>query len=107
MSFVTNLTAVQMRCILYLLLALVVADGILSNFLVSQDMGYELNPFLKGLVGGESLLLLKVCGTMLAATLLWGIYKRAPKAAIICSLSFAVLYTAILYWNTFAFLLAV
>lgn len=100
-------TAVQMRFILYLLLALVVADGILSNFLVSQGMGYELNPFLKGLVGSESLLLLKVCGAILALSLLWVIYKRAPKAAVICSLSFVVLYTAILYWNTFAFLLAV
>ena len=50
------ITASQMRYMLYLLLALVVADGILSNFLVLQNMGFELNPFLKGLVGGEYLL---------------------------------------------------
>lgn len=96
-----------MRYMLYLLLALVVADGILSNFLVLQNMGYELNPFLKGLVDGEYLLTLKACGALLAVVMLWGIYKRLPRAAAICSLSFVVLYTAILYWNTFAFLLAV
>lgn len=103
----TILTAVRMRYILYLLLALVVADGILSNFLVIQNMGYELNPFLKDLVGGEYLLALKVCGALLAAVMLWSMYKRAPNTAAICSLGFVVFYTAILYWNTFAFLLAV
>jgi hypothetical protein len=107
MSIISSITAVQMRYMLYLLLALVVADGILSNFLVSQDMGYELNPFLKDLVGGEYLLMLKACGALLAGAMLWGIYRRRPKAAAICSLSFIVLYTVILYWNTFAFLLAV
>lgn len=101
------ITAVQMRYILYLLLALVVADGILSNFLVLQNMGFELNPFLKDLVGGEYLLPLKACGALLAMVMLWGVYKRAPKIAITCSLSFVVFYTAILYWNTFAFLMAV
>ncbi len=96
-----------MRYMLYLLLALVVADGILSNFLVLQNMGFELNPFLKDLVGGEYLLSLKAYGALLAVVMLWGIYKKLPKIAVICNLSFVVFYTAILYWNTFAFLLAV
>ena len=107
MNIISNITASQMRYILYLLLALVVADGILSNFLILQNMGFELNPFLKDLVGGGYLLPLKVCGALLAMVMLWGIYKRAPKTAAICSLSFVVFYTAILYWNTFAFLMAV
>lgn len=101
------LTAVQMRYMLYLLLALVVADGIFSNFLVLQNMGVELNPFLKDLVGSEYLLPLKACGALLAVVMLWGIYKRTPRAAVTCSLCFVVFYTAILYWNTFAFLTAV
>jgi len=97
----------QMRFMLYLLLALVVADGILSNFLILQNLGFELNPFLKDLVGGEYLLPLKACGALLAVAMLWSVYKRTPKIAVICSLSFVVFYTTILYWNTFAFLLAV
>jgi len=101
------LTDSQMRYMLYLLLGLVVADGILSNFLVLQNMGFELNPFLKDLVGGEYLLSLKACGALLAIAMLWGIYQRLPRVAVICSLSFVVFYTAVLYWNTFAFLLAV
>ena len=107
MSIISNITASQMRYILYLLLALVVADGILSNFLVLQNMGVELNPFLKNLVGGGYLLPLKAGGALLAIVMLYGIYKRAPRAATICSLSFVVFYTAILYWNTLAFLLVV
>jgi hypothetical protein len=39
--------------------------------------------------------------------MLWGIYKKLPRVDVICSLSFVVFYTTILYWNTFAFLLAV
>ena len=101
------ITDSQMRYMLYLLLALVVADGILSNFLVLQNMGVELNPFLKDLVGGKYLLPLKACGALLAVVMLWGIYKRTPRAAVTCSLCFVVFYTAILYWNTFAFLTAV
>ena len=101
------ITASQMRYMLYLLLALVVADGIFSNFLVLQNMGVELNPFLKDLVGSEYLLPLKACGALLAVVMLWGIYKRTPRVAVICSLCFVVFYTAILYWNTFAFLTAV
>ena len=92
---------------LYLLLALVIADGIFSNFLVLQNMGVELNPFLKDLVGSEYLLPLKACGALLAVVMLWGIYKRTPRAAVTCSLCFVVFYTAILYWNAFAFLTAV
>jgi hypothetical protein len=38
-------TASQMKYMLYLLLALVVADGILSNFLVLQNMGFEVTRF--------------------------------------------------------------
>ena len=75
------ITDSQMRYMLYLLLALVVADGILSNFLVLQNMGVELNPFLKDLVGSEYLLPLKACGALLAVVMLWGIYKRTPRAA--------------------------
>jgi hypothetical protein len=96
----------QMRFMLYLLIALVVADGILTNFLIVHNMGYELNPFLEDIAGGSYLLPVKVVGALLASVMLWKIYQRLPRAAVICSLGFIAVYTAILYWNTFAFLLA-
>ena len=96
----------QMRFMLYLLMGLVIVDGILTNFLIVQNMGYELNPFLQGIAGGSYLLPLKAGGALLAAIMLWKIYQRLPRAAVICSLGFIAVYTAILYWNTCAFLLA-
>jgi hypothetical protein len=95
-----------MRYILYILFGAVVADGILSNFLIVQGLGWEWNPFLRGIVGGDELLLLKACGVVLAMVLLWNIYRRHPLLAAaggICALS---LYAAIIYWNLFSFALA-
>lgn len=95
----------QMRYILYALFALIVADGILSNFLIVQKLGQEWNPFLKNLVGSEQFLLIKACGALLVVVIMWEIYKKRPRMAIVSSLCFLVLYTGIIYWNSFVFLL--
>ena len=95
----------QMRYILYALFALIVADGILTNFLIMQELGQEWNPFLKTLVGSEQFLLIKVCGALLVIIIMWEIYKKRPGMAVISSLCFLMLYTGIVYWNSFAFLL--
>ena len=95
-----------MRYMLYTLFALIVADGILSNFLVIQKLGREWNPFLKNLVGSEQFLLIKACGALLVVVIMWEIYKKRPRMAIVSSLCFLVLYTGIIYWNSFVFLLA-
>lgn len=55
-------SACQMRYMLYVLFGLVVADVVLSDFLISHNLGWEWNPFLRNLVGGEQFLLVKVCG---------------------------------------------
>jgi len=101
-----SLSGSQMRFMLYLLMGLVIADGILTNFLIVQNMGYELNPFLRDIAGSSYLLSLKAGGALVASVMLWKIYQRLPRAAVICSVGFITIYTAILYWNTFAFLLA-
>ena len=95
----------QMRYVLYTLFALIVADGILTDFLVMQRLGQEWNPFLKTLVGGEQFLLIKVCGAFLIIVIMYEIYRRRPRMAIVSSLCFLVLYTGIIYWNSFVFLL--
>jgi hypothetical protein len=94
----------QMRYMLYTLFALIVADGILTDFLVIQKLGQEWNPFLKNLVGGEQFLLIKVCGALLIIIIMYEIYKKRPGMAIISSLCFLVLYTGIIYWNSFVFI---
>jgi len=95
----------QMRYILYVLFALIVADGILTDFLIVQKLGQEWNPFLKNIVGGEQFLSIKVCGAFLAIVIMWEIYKKQPGMAIVSSLCFLVLYTGIIYWGSFVFLL--
>ena len=99
-------SARQMRYMLYILFGLIVADGILSNFLISQNLGWEWNPFLKNLVGGEQFLLIKVCGALLIITLIWNIYRKRPVIASIGGICSLALYTAIIYWNLFAFTLS-
>lgn len=95
----------QMRYMLYTLFALIVADGIISDFLIMQKLGREWNPFLKTLVGSEQFLLIKACGALLVIAIMWEIYKKRPRMAIVSSLCFLVLYTGIIYWNSFVFLL--
>jgi len=94
-------SARQMKYMLYALFGLVVADGILSNFLISHNLGWEWNPFLKTLVGGEQFLLIKVCGALLVMILMWNIYRKRPGMAVISSLCSLIFYTAIIYWNLF------
>lgn len=95
----------QIKHLLGVLFALVVADGILSNFLITEGLGREWNPFLQTLVGEESFLLIKVAGALLSTLILWDIYKKWPQAAIKSSICIVVLYTGIVYWNILTFLI--
>ena len=96
----------EIRCLLGTLFALVVADGLLSNFLVVNNLAWEWNPLLRPLIGGNSLLLLKMAGASLVVFILWDIYKRRPKLATISTLCCVIAYTWILYWNLTAFFIA-
>ena len=107
MAIRISITARRMRYMLYVLFGLIVADGILSDFLVSQNLGWESNPFLQTLVGGEQFLLLKVCGALVIMLILWNIYTRHPRLAFTSSLLFVLFYTVVVYWNIFAFALSV
>ena len=89
------------RCLLGTMFALVVADGLITNFLMAHGLGREWNPFLQTLAGGELFLLIKIGGAFLSALILWDIYKRRPQVAAISSLCIVVVYTGIVYWNLF------
>ena len=89
----------RMRYLLGALIALVVSDGVISHFLVTHGLGREGNPFLQILIGKEIFLVIKVVGALLCALILWDIYKRRPKLALISSLCFVVLYAGIVLWN--------
>ena len=81
------------------LTVLVVADGLITRFLVRQGLGQEVNPFIKALAGETHFLVLKVLGALLCALILWDIYRRRPKLALISSWCFAASYAGIVLWN--------
>ena len=62
-------------CLLGTLIALVVADGLLSQFLIGSGLGTESNPLIISWVSDSSFLYLKLAGALLCALILWDIYK--------------------------------
>jgi len=89
----------QIRLILGSLLAAIVADGVITEFLVLNGFAYEGNPFLQFWVGTDVFLTIKLLGGLLAILYLWSIYRRNTKLAIHCSSLFLTAYTLILFWN--------
>ena len=86
------------------LLSLVVADGLISQFLIKNGLGHEANPFLKVLVMENDFLIIKMCGAILCVIILWNIARRLPRLIFIFSTCFVGLYTAILFWNIAVYL---
>jgi len=92
-----------MNYLLGVLVALVVSDGLISQFLVRHGLGREGNPFLETLVDGGAFWVIRVFGVLLCAVILWDIYKRRPNLAVITTWCFIVLYSGIVLWNSFVF----
>lgn len=98
---------IRLRRVEYLLgtlLSLVVADGIISQFLIKSGVGQEGNPFLKTLVAEGNFLIIKMCGAIFCVIILWNMAKRLPKLVFVVSVSLVAIYTAILFWNIAVFL---
>ena len=98
---------IRLRRVEYLLgtlLSLVVADGLISQFLIKSGIGQEGNPFLKVLVAEGNFLIIKMCGAIICVLILWNIAKRLPRLVFIVSSCLVALYTAILFWNIVVFL---
>jgi hypothetical protein len=93
------------RYILYVLFGIIVADGLLTQFLVAGGYGMEANPLLAPLVGGESFLAIKVSAAFLVTLFLWIKYNARPRLVYTVAVAALGVYTTIVYWNLFAFLL--
>ena len=93
---------VALRKIEYLLgtlLALVVADGIISQFLIEEGLGKEGNPFLRTLAADSNFLIIKMCGAIICVIILWNLARRKQRLVFIFSSIVVLVYTAILFWN--------
>lgn len=88
-----------LKLLLTTLVCLVVADGLITEFLVSQHLGREGNPLLQSLVGTEEFLAIKLAGALLCALIIRNLYRKRPGMALAASLLFVLIYTLLLYWN--------
>jgi len=95
------------RYTLYVLFCIIVADGLITQFLVLGGHALEVNPFLRDLVGQESFLSIKVSGAFLATLLLWIKYNVKPRLVHTVTVVSLAFYTTIVYWNLFVFLYTV
>ncbi|MFC1908522.1 DUF5658 family protein [Chloroflexota bacterium] len=95
-----------MKYLLGLLVFFVISDGFISHFLITDGLAREGNPFLQPIVGELGFLLLKIVGALLCAVILWDIYRRFPKVAIISTWCFVFIYAGIVLWNLSVFALA-
>jgi hypothetical protein len=93
-----------MRLMLYTLFGIIVADGLITEFLVTNGHGSEVNPFLRAWVGQDLFLAIKVSGAFLVTLLLWIQYSVRPRVVYIMTVVFLAFYTAIVFWNLFVFL---
>lgn len=99
-------TVRQLKWLLAALFCLVAADGIITSFLVQSGMAWESNPLLKGIAGQDVFPYIKVLGAGIVVLLLWRVYGRKPVAASLAAVSAVVVYTCIVYWNVFAWVVS-
>lgn len=92
----------RIRILLGALLATIVADGVITEFLVHNGLAREGNPFLYLWVHSDAFLVFKLLGGILAILYLWDIYKKNNNLSLTFSSLFLTGYTFIIFWNIFA-----
>jgi hypothetical protein len=93
------------RYTFYTLFCLIVADGLLTEFLVSGGQASEVNPFMRVLLGQGWFLAVKVAGAFLATLLLWINYNARPKLVYTITGVFLAFYTVVVFWNLSVFII--
>ncbi len=89
-----------MKYLLVLLILLNIADAVLTNQIVNLGLGRESNPFLMNIVGQPTFVILKASSVLLAGIILWNIYQRHPKLALVSTSCFVAFYGLIVLWNS-------
>ena len=88
-----------MKLLLVLLVLFVIGDGVVTHFLITGGIATEGNPLLEPIVGDMGFIFLKIAGALLCAVILWDIYRRHPRVAMISTSVFVVFYAGIVTWN--------
>ena len=98
-SMVRLLHSLRFRYVLLLLVSLILADGVITEYLIDSGLAWESNPFLRGPLANGSFMLVKTIGCLLVVLLMVNIYRQQPKWAVVASWIFVFVYTGIVYWN--------
>lgn len=101
---IENRTVRYTLCVLF---GVIVADGLISQFLATGGYGSEGNPLLMSWVGRESFLAMKIAAAFLVTLFLWIKYNANPRLVYTVAVVALGFYTIIVYWNLFVFLFAV
>ena len=91
----------QARYLIGLLASMVMADGLISNHIMSNGLGAESNLIIESIVGQASFILVKVIAAIISAMILWKVFKRHPRLGLVSIILFVIIYTGILWWNLF------
>jgi hypothetical protein len=97
---------VRFPYLLFLLVALVLADGLITQSVVDANLGRELNPLLQNLISNGNLIGFKIVSALVCIFILLDIYRRNSNLAVISTMVFIAAYAGIVYWNIFSFVLA-
>jgi hypothetical protein len=96
-----NASSYQIRILIGSLFAAIVADGIITMYLVRNGLAVEGNPFMQYWVSQDQLIYYKLCGGILVAICLWSIYRRKPRLSIVFTSIMLAGYIFIICWNLF------
>ena len=99
LKYYVSVSSYKIRILTGSLFAAIVADGIITRFLVHNGFAKEGNPFLMYWVVENKFLSIKILGGLLVAIYLWSIYRRHPRLSIVFSSIFLTGYVFIISWN--------
>jgi hypothetical protein len=77
----------------------IISDGLLTHALVGDGLMREGNPLMVPLVAQGNLMVLKLVGTIVCVIILWDLYRRFPRLALITTSCFVAVYGVIVLWN--------
>ena len=89
----------KLLVLLGLLLALFVADAIITRFIVSHGLGSEGNPLLGFWVTTDQFAWVKLAAGLFACLLLWDMHKRAGRPVLIITGVLVAIFAVIVGWN--------
>ncbi len=88
-----------MMLVLGCLIFFEIADGVLTNLLVSKGIAREGNSLLRPLAGSGTLILVKLAGVLVCVAILLDMYRRSPTLARRAATCLTALCAFVVLWN--------